>query len=316
MNDIPFTPVGGVLFEVPAALAETQIRYEGEAGRAFVAGLPERAAHFLDRWSLRLDGAPMHGMAALVLPVRRADGTPAALKLQLRTEESEGEGAALRVWDGGGAVRLLDEDAASATLLLERLDAGRDLDSVADSRGATLRIAELLATLTAHPAPAGMRRLGDIAAAMLDALPGALPRVADPAARALLADCGAAVREVLPEAGDRLLHWDLHFQNVLGADRADWLAIDPKPLAGDPGFDLMPALRNRYDSAETAWRLDALTEVLGLDRDRARAWTLARVLQDCLWEIEDGRPLPAEQLGIGLLLRTRRRPGPPRTLRA
>ncbi len=136
-----------------------------------------------------------------------------------------------------------------------------------------------------------MRRLGDMAASMLERTPAVLERIPDPEARGLVADCAAAVREVADEPGDRLLHWDLHDENVLAADRAPWLAIDPKPLAGDPGFDLWPALANNFDPGDVLWRFDAMTEVLGLDRARARAWTYGRVLQNCLWETEEGRPL-------------------------
>nr|WP_246037543.1 hypothetical protein [Saccharothrix texasensis] len=35
-------------------------------------------------------------------------------------------------------------------------------------------------------------------------------------------------------------------------------------------------------------RFDLLTDVLGLDRDRATAWTLSRVLQNALWDVADG----------------------------
>ncbi|NEY35342.1 hydroxyurea phosphotransferase, partial [Streptomyces sp. PRKS01-65] len=103
--------------------------------------------------------------------------------------------------------------------------------------------------------------------------------------------------------GDRLLHWDLHYGNVLASARAPWLAIDPKPLAGDPGFELLPALTNRHDPADTRWRFDAMTGVLGLDRARARAWTLGRVLQNCLWHVEAGTPLEYEHLEIARRLR-------------
>ncbi|MBZ6251847.1 aminoglycoside phosphotransferase family protein [Streptomyces olivaceus] len=290
------------MIEVPDGLVAAQVKYNGAAGRAFVDGLPELAAGFLDRWGLRLDGPSMHGWAALVLPVVCRDGVPAALKLQIRDEESEGEPLALRVWDGDGAVRLLDHDEATGTMLLERLDQGRMLGHVEDSREAVLVIARLLAHLTAAPAPPGMRRLGDIARGMLERTPRTLERIADPADRRLVAACAAAVREVAAEPGDRLLHWDLHFENVLASGRAPWLAIDPKPLAGDPGFDLLPALDNRYDPGETRWRFDAMTDVLGLDRERARAWSLGRVLQNCLWNVEDGDPLEVEQLEIGRLL--------------
>ncbi|MFD0055505.1 aminoglycoside phosphotransferase family protein [Streptomyces sp. NPDC127168] len=291
------------MIDVPDGLAAAQAKYNGEAGRAFIDGLPELAASFLRRWELRLDGPSMHGWAALVLPVVRRDGVPAVLKLQIRDEESEGEPVALRVWNGDGAVRLLDHDPATGTMLLERLDADRMLSHVEDSHAAVLVIARLLAHLTSTPAPPGMRRLGDIARAMLERTPGALGAIPDPADRRLVADCAAALREVADEPGDRLLHWDLHFENVLASARAPWLAIDPKPLAGDPGFDLLPALDNRYDPAETRWRFDAMTDVLGLDRQRARAWSLARVLQNSLWNVEDGDPLEAEQLEIGRLLR-------------
>ncbi|MEU6392834.1 aminoglycoside phosphotransferase family protein [Streptomyces sp. NPDC046939] len=288
------------MIDIPEGLVQSQAEYAGEAGRAFIAALPALVEEFVERWGLRLDGAPMHGVAALVLPVvRRADSVPAVVKFQLLDEETEGEPVALRVWDGDGAVRLLDHDARTGTMLLERLDAGRMLSSVEDSRKGVLVIAELLARLTAGPAPEGMRRLDDIAARMLAGVPRALERIADPGRRAVVASCAAAVREVAAEpAGDRLLHWDLHFENVLASEREPWVAIDPKPLAGDPGFDLWPALDNRFEADEVMWRFDAMTDVLGLDRERARAWTLGRVLQNALWDVEDGRELSADDLEI------------------
>ncbi|OPG09953.1 hydroxyurea phosphotransferase [Streptomyces sp. GKU 895] len=291
------------MIDIPEGLAAAQEKFNGAAGRAFIAGLPERAERFLAEWDLRPDGDAMHGVAALVLPVLRADGSGAVLKLQFLDEESAGEPVALRVWDGDGAVRLLDHDETTGTLLLERLDPDRMLSSVPGTHEAVLVIARLLAHLTAFPAPAGMRRLGDITRAMLERTPRALEQIADPEARRLVGDCAAAVREVADEPGDRLLHWDLHYDNVLGADRADWLAIDPKPLAGDPGFDLLPALWNRFDADDVIRRFDAMTDVLGLDRARARAWTLGRVLQTSLWETEDGRPMDAQQLEIARRLR-------------
>ncbi|KUN50306.1 hydroxyurea phosphotransferase [Streptomyces avermitilis] len=295
----------GRVIDVPEELAASQQKFNGAAGRAFIAGLPRRAADFLERWELRVDGPSMYGVCALVLPVLRADGTPAALKLQPLDEESAGEPLALRRWDGAGAVRLLEHDEATCTLLLERLDEARSLAETPDTREAVLVVARLLARLTALPAPEGMRRLGDIAAAMLEQVPWAVRQLADPGDRRLVEDCAAAVREVAAEPGDRLLHWDLHFDNVLASHRAPWLAIDPKPLAGDPGFDLLPAIRNRFEPAEIRWRFDAMTEILGLDRERARAWSLARVLQNTLWDLADGRPLEAAQREIGRQLRER-----------
>ena len=288
---------------VPDELAATQLKYNGEAGRAFITALPTRTNDFLDRWNLRVDGRAMHGVTALVLPVLRPDDTPAVLKLQLLDDESEGEPTALRIWNGDHAVRLLDHDPTTGTMLLERLDHTRMLSHHPDAHEATLVIADLLTHLTARPAPPGIRRLGDIAAAMLNEAPQALHRIRDPKTRTLLKDCTAALREVAPDPGDRLLHWDLHDENVLAATRAPWLAIDPKPLAGDPAFDLWPAINHRFDPDDIIWRFDALTDTLSLDRERARAWTLARILQNALWNIEDGDPLEEPDLEIARRLR-------------
>ncbi|WP_428934862.1 aminoglycoside phosphotransferase family protein [Streptomyces sp. ACT015] len=277
------------VIDIPGGLVTAQEKYNGAAGRAFVAALPARTAEFLARWELRRDGEPAHGVSALVLPVLRADGTPAALKFPFPDEESAGEADALRAWAGAGAVLLLDHDPETRALLLERLDPARTLAREPDSRAAVRITGRLLAGLTTHRAPAGLRGLGALARAMLERTPRALESIADPRVRRLVADCAAAVREVADEPGDRLLHWDLHFGNVLSGDRARWLAIDPKPLAGDPGFELFPALGDRFEAGEVVWRFDALTGLLGLDRERARAWTLGRVLQNCLWDAEDGR---------------------------
>nr|ALK02283.1 antibiotic resistance kinase [Streptomyces sp. FXJ7.388] len=300
MTDGRTSEGGPAPVEVPEALAAAHVRYEGEAGRAWAAALPGLAESYLGRWRLRRDGPVAHGVAALVVPVVGADGTPAVLKLQPVTGETAGEPDALRAWDGDGAVRLLRSDPETGTMLLERLDPARSLAGIRDDTAALCLLTELLARLTAHPAPPGMRRLGDAVAGMLRRLPAVLPVLADPAERRLLDACGGAVRELAGEPGDRLLHWDLHYENVLaplpGSGRGPWLAIDPKPLAGDPGFDLLPALRNRWDDVTATGdvpravrrRFDLMTDVLGLDRARARGWTLGRVLQTCLWETESG----------------------------
>lgn len=162
-----------------------------------------------------------------------------------------------------------------------------------------------------------MRTLAGIAAAMLEQTPAAVPELRDPAERRLVLTCASAVAELAGEPGDRLLHWDLHGGNVLAGEREPWLAIDPEPLAGDPGFELLPALDDRWDAVTATGdvtgavlrRFDLLTEVVGLDRQRATGWTLGRVLQNALWDIEDGRTaLEPSQVAIATALLSRAMP--------
>ncbi|MGI5285373.1 aminoglycoside phosphotransferase family protein [Nonomuraea polychroma] len=300
--------------EVPAALTASHVKYDGEAGRAWSAGLPALAERYLEQWELRLDGEPGHGVVSLVLPVIRADGAQAALKLQPVTDENATEAMGLRAWDGDASVRLLDSDPDTGTLLLERLHAGRPLSALPDDIEALKILTELLARLVAHPAPEGMRRLGYIAQAMLDDVDEALTKLPREQDRRWLRWCADAVAELVVEPGDRLLHWDLHYDNVLAADREPWLAIDPKPLAGDPGFDLCPALWNRWDDVVATGdvtravlrRFDLMVDGLGLDPRRAARWTLGRVLQNALWDVEDGeRELNEIGLAVAEAVRVR-----------
>ncbi|MFE6780124.1 aminoglycoside phosphotransferase family protein [Streptomyces sp. NPDC057702] len=287
---------------------------DNPSGRAWLARLPALAGEMLERWSLRVSGPAAHGMASLVLPVTRADGGLAVLKLQEVRAETAGSASGLRAWDGHGVVRLLADDPDTATLLLERLDASRPLSTVADDTEAVGVLAALLARTTAVPAPPDVRRLADIATAMLADVPKAAEGLRDAADRRLLRACAAAVADLVGEAGDRLLHWDLHYDNVLAGEREPWLAIDPEPLAGDPGFELLPALDNRWEAVVAGGvtrtvlrRFDLLTEALDLDRRRATGWTLGRVLQNSLWDVEDGKTtLDPVQVTIATTLLTHR----------
>ncbi|MEU1128911.1 APH(6)-I family aminoglycoside O-phosphotransferase [Streptomyces sp. NPDC005900] len=285
------------LVEIPEALASSYAHALGEEGQGWIAALPALVADLLDRWALTTDGVPASGEASLVLPVLRADGTRAVLKLQTPREETSAAITGLHIWNGRGIVRLLDHDPQSSTMLLERLDASRSLASVEDDDAAMGVLAGLLARLVSVPAPQGLRCLGDIAEAMLEEAPRAAAALADPTDLRLLNHWASAVAELAGDPGDRMLHWDLHYGNVLAAEREPWLAIDPEPLAGDPGFDLWPALDSRWDDIAPQGdmarvvrrRFDLLTEALGLDRARAAGWTYGRLLQNALWDIEDGR---------------------------
>ncbi|MFJ8231115.1 aminoglycoside phosphotransferase family protein [Streptomyces sp. NPDC094448] len=301
--------------DVPGAFAASY-GAQGAEARTWLAGLPRLGGELLDRWELRPDGPARWGMASLVLPVRRPGGEPAALKLQRLREETAGAADGLRAWRSNGIVRLLEHDESSAAQLLERLDASRPLSSVTDEETALGVLAGLLARLTAVPAPAGLRGLSDIAAAMVEETPAAVPALRDPDERKLLETCAAAVAELTGEAGNRLLHWDLHAGNVLAGEREPWLAIDPEPLAGDPGFDLLPAIDDRWEAVTSSGdigravlhRFDRLTEAVGADRRRAVGWTLGRVLQNGLWDVEDGKDrLEPAQVAIARTLLDHRR---------
>jgi streptomycin 6-kinase len=99
-----------------------------------------------------------------------------------------------------------------------------------------------------------------------------------------------------PGCDATLLHTDLHYDNVLAAGREPWLAIDPAPLAGHPGFEVQPLLRNRRQELGTGstfrWmvrrRVEVVTEAAGTDEDEALAWTYVATAIQAGWAAHDG----------------------------
>ena len=103
-----------------------------------------------------------------------------------------------------------------------------------------------------------------------------------------LADLGGTLAAELAQSqGEQVvLHQDLHGGNVLRAERSPWLAIDPKPLVGEREFDLASLIRDtreRIDERLVRRRLDLLSELLGLDRERMRCWAIVHALA---WGVE------------------------------
>ena len=269
-----------------------------DATREWAARVSVVALDLLQRWELHPEGTVRSGEAGVLVPVRRADGSPAALKLQVPRAETTAAIIGLTRWQGAGIVRLLDSDAARGGMLLERLHGDRTLETVEDDDAAIRVVGGLLARLHAAAAPDGLPRLATVATEMVADAPAAARALDDDDDRSRLDRWVDTVSAMADDTGDRLLHWDLHYGNVLAADREPWLAIDPEPLVGDPGFDLWPALdsgwsddHSRTDAPRLVQRrFDILTEMLDLDRRRAAVWTRARLLQNTLWDIEDGQP--------------------------
>jgi streptomycin 6-kinase len=269
-----------VTVEIPLGLQESLAADPGSAD--WLAKLPVLADEFMDRWQLRADGPVMHGVCALVLPVRRTDGTPAVLKLTWPHEEARYEHQALAIWNGAGAVQLLAADAGSYILLLERLHADRDLSAVPLDH-AVACIGSLLRRLNT-PTDGPFTRIADRIPDWSAEITAALRRSPNGASRRLL-ESAAGVLSDLPSASALvLLHTDLHYENVLAADREPWLAIDPKPMLGGPEYEVAPLLWNRWPEALSAndlarhlwWRADMVAESGGLDRDLVAAWVVVR----------------------------------------
>jgi streptomycin 6-kinase len=271
---------------IPPLFAARAPRVLGDEAVPWLAALPSLAAEYARKWGLTFEGEAMHGYVGVVQPARRPDGTPVVLKLGWRDAESADEPLALSTWAGRGAVLLLDSAPDDGVLLLERLDAGRTLDDL-PLRSAIPLIGGLARRL-AIPAPAAMsRHLRAEAGSLVEELPRRWAALGGPFDRRLVADAVAICRELGPSAGELLVNEDLHFQNVLAGTREPWLVIDPKPLAGDLEWGVIPLFWNRFPESTLDDRFALIVASHELDAAKARAWTLVRAVQNWIWMLEE-----------------------------
>lgn len=254
--------------------------------------LPKLCDGLVAEWSLRVTGEPTNGFASIVIPVRGEDGDT-MLKIGFDgSPETEHEHLALQYWAGDGTVRMFRADPARRAMLLERLH-DRDLTGEWD-----LHACEIVAGLYPRlhrPAPGRLRPLTGFVDAWLDALAADARDI--PVPRRLIDRALSKGRDLVsdPDSVGRIIHGDLHYENVLAADREPWLVIDPQPMSGDPHFEVAPLLINRWSEMDgylresIQRRFFTVVEAAGFDEDRARDWVIVRMILDAHWAVDDAK---------------------------
>jgi streptomycin 6-kinase len=242
--------------------------------------VPDLVAECVEEWGLQLGEPYAPGAAGYAVRAELPDGRPSVLKLIYPDRESKHEADALALWDGHGAVQLLARDDDRSAMLLERCEPGTTLAEAGPDVALDVLIALLprLWVETGEP----FHTLKDEAAWWIDYLPDQWERSDRTVERELVDAAVDALSSLSHSQGQQvLLHQDLHGENVLAARREPWLVIDPKPLIGEREFAVAPIVRSfelGHSKRDALYRLDRLTSELGLDRDRARAWTIGQTM--------------------------------------
>jgi len=282
---------------IPAALAENVTKVWNDAGRQWLAELPDRLTGIARTWDLEI-GTPYELSYHWVCRATRADGTPAVLKVGVPgAEHLRAETATLRAWDGHGAVRLLEYDAAAGALLLERAEPGTPASSLVpqhDER-ATAAAIEVAGRLhmpvdTDPPVPDVAGQAADFAAHLREHPTGG------PLPRGLVVRAVGLFAELTASATERVyLHGDLHHDNVLAADREPWLVIDPHGVLGDPAYDVGSWLHNPDPPRGNPEvlrllprRIEQLADGLALPIERVVAYGFVKAVLSEVWTCEDG----------------------------
>jgi len=294
--------------EIPPILRERLLTAYGPGGREWLDGFPAMLERFREQWGVTAlePHFPYIGYA-WVAPCVLRDGTRAVLKLAPPEPEVGNEIQALRLYAGEGAARLIAADEQATALLLERLEPGTTLSELADDVAATEVAAETFRRLfrplpEEHPFPS-MERWGRAFRSLREKHGGgcgAFPAdLFEPAFDVYFQLCASREEQVL-------LHGDLHHYNILRAGE-DWLAIDPKGLAGERAAEIGPYLYNRIEGVEdlrefTLRRIQQFSEALGIDRQRLTLWGFALAVLSTVWTFEDNGRVPERHLALARAL--------------
>ncbi|MDX1414802.1 MAG: aminoglycoside phosphotransferase family protein [Candidatus Promineifilaceae bacterium] len=286
------------MMNLPLHFQETILTAFGEDGLIWLNQLPQLIKYCRQRWSLTV--APHFSDLSYnyVAPATRTNGTEVVLKLGVPRLELRTEAAALSYYDGRGSVRLLDAELDRGILILERLQPGIMLSTLwPDEDDRATRIAAEIMRQLWQPIPAdhtfvtvedwylGFERLRH----EFSAGSGPFPPT--------LVDRAESLYAHLQESMDTpvLLHGDLHHYNILSTADHSWTAIDPKGVVGEAAYDTGALLRNPapHFLAQTDLtprlkrRIDILSEMLDLDRERLVSWGMSQAVLSAWWSYED-----------------------------
>jgi len=278
--------------------------------------LPNVLADCARRWGLTVLPPFPNLSFNYVAPVLREDGTEAVLKIGIPHKELFTEIDALRLYDGRSSVRLLEADPEQGCMLLERIDPGVVLTTLADEANdaqATSIMAAVMQGLWCPVPPEhnfphvrdwskGMQRLRAHFGGGVGPFPQRLVEEAETLFAELLASSAEPV----------VLHGDLHHDNILSAQRVPWLAIDPKGIIGEPAYEVGAMLRNLWPDRHTILhpgkllerRVHQLAEELNIERARIRGWAVAQAVLSAWWCIEDGDSCGEDAIAVSELLAT------------
>jgi streptomycin 6-kinase len=251
---------------------------------------------YLERWQLTPDGDPIVTRGSRLLPVR-AGSVPAMLKIALDAEERFG-GALMSWWGGEGAARVFahEEDA----LLMERAEGTCSLLDMAltgQDDEASRIICNVVARLHAprlSPPPVLVPLAEWFQALPLAAVKYGGCREYHGESGDIFGRCIAVADRLLQAQQDVVvLHGDIHHRNILDFGRRGWLAIDPKRVCGERGFDYAnlfcnPELATVRAPGRMARQLRVVAEAAGLEEERLLQWIAAYAGLSAAWFLEDG----------------------------
>ena len=281
------------LLELPRKFTEVILGAFRDEGRRWLENLPQIIEEIEQNWQVKLK-APFknlsyHYVAPCILP----DETEAVVKIGFPGEAEYilNERRMLRFLDGQSVNRLFDFDEQRFAFLLEKLSPGENLKTIFagnKQEAVAIAIETMRGFWQKAPANHDFPRLEK----WFDELKRAEKTNFDTKS----ASCALGFFEELNSLSEAmLLHGDFHHENILSADRAPFLAIDPKGIVGHRAFDISVFLRNHahWLKNEADFRrklsesIEQFSRAFEIEPRDLRRWMFAHSVLSAWWTFEE-----------------------------
>ncbi len=237
-------------------------------------------------WQLLDDGEVFKTHSSLLQPVIYRD-IKAMLKIPIAAEERRGS-LLMVCWDGNGAAKVLHHDGNA--LLMERAVGTRSLKQMVID-GNEDEANKIICGVTAKLHAAKCQGIKEIIP--LPVWFNALKPAADKYG-GILVECNKIANRLLNDPVETVvLHGDIHYENILDSGTRGWIAIDPKGLIGERGFDFAnifcnPDVKTATSPGRLSRQVKLIATEANLDAKRLLNWIIAWAGLSAAWALDDG----------------------------
>ncbi len=281
--------------ELPEKFTRNALDLCGETGEKWLIDLPRIITEIESEWFLKVEKNFPNLSYNYVAPCVYNDGSEAVLKiaLPLNNPEIYNEAKYLQTANGVGAVKLLESDKSRRAILLERLTPGANLKEICredEAKAVEIAISIMRGLLKEATRNFAFLRLDDWFNNFFEKARNTnFPREFQNKAREFYAELSFAQKQKF------LIHGDLHHENILSATREEFLAIDPKGIVGDTGYEIAVFLNNHlwWLASESNLKeiltnaVRCFSEAFEIEQIDLRKWAFAQITLSAWWTFDE-----------------------------
>lgn len=246
----------------------------------------KKLSYAKQHWELLDDGEIFKTHSSLLQPVIYND-VKAMLKIPVAAEERRGS-LLMACWGGDGSANIFQHD--ENALLMERAVGTRSLKRMVVN-GNEDEANKIICGVAAKLHTAGCEGIKELIP--LPTWFNAIKPAADQYG-GILVECNRIANRLLSDPVEIVvLHGDIHYENILDSGTRGWVAIDPKGLVGERGFDFAnifcnPDIKTATSPGRLSRQVKLIATEANLDPNRLLNWIIAWTGLSAAWAFNDG----------------------------